>query len=338
MFDSADDARRALEGEFAPQLVDQIVAALVPAIVLAPADGDRLGGTRLGGTPDQPAGLEWPRPTPPDDPEAIARRGSAEVGVEMRAHFAGLLPYAFIAQIDLEETASLGSVAATLPADGRLLFFYDLAVGPWEGSERVARVVWDRAPRESLTAIDPPADLAAAADRWHANLVANLAKHAMKPPERDDNVYRLGAMPSVQNATLLLPSTHCLEIEAIPAIASAAQASQDAAARDLYFDYGEVIERVDSCYHQLLGSPKPDQDDPRYEAVTFTQFGQQHLSSERWAEHREKIVAQAGEWRLLLQVALSEWGVMDGIVYFLIRADDLAARRFERVVAIYQQT
>ena len=49
----------------------------------------------------------------------------------------------------------------------------------------------------------------------------------------------------------------------------------------------------------------------------------------------------AQEWTLLLQVDLKDYlqqPYATGTVYFLIRNDDLAARAFEKTVAIYQQT
>ena len=92
--------------------------------------------------------------------------------------------------------------------------------------------------------------------------------------------------------------------------------------------------------HQLLGSPLPEQSDPRYDAVVVTSFGKQHLSREEWQSHAERIQMLARQWRLLWQVDLSDWGgeLSEGTVYFLIRDSDLAERRFDQVVAVYQQT
>ena len=92
--------------------------------------------------------------------------------------------------------------------------------------------------------------------------------------------------------------------------------------------------------HQLLGSPLPEQSDPRFEAEVVSRFGVQYLSQDAWKANRPAIEAGAGAWRLLLQIDvgdfLQESG--EGTVYFLIRAADLADRRFDRVVAVYQQT
>ena len=346
MFDSPDDARRALWGLFELELMESIVAALVPAIVLAPAENERLGGTRLGGTPDLPASLDWPRPPAPDDPEVIARRGNQDAAAEMREHFARRLPYTFLAQIDLEEIAGLGAVAAPLPAEGRLLFFYDLAVGPWETSARVARVIWDRAPREWLKASKLPPDLAEAADRLHAQTVRALVERGFTPPTGDGNTYRVPALKRKAVATLRLPNTWALDIDAIPAIAASCRADIGVERelcddyQEVSIDYGDAFAEEGWRRQQLLGSPMPEQGDPREEAVTFVRFDKPFLSPEKWAAHREQISAEARSWRLLLQVALREWkeGLAYGTVYFLIRGDDLAAHRFEGVVAVYQQS
>ena len=72
-------------------------------------------------------------------------------------------------------------------------------------------------------------------------------------------------------------------------------------------------------------------------ALAFGSVINQRLAGQSgWPE----IEAGARDWRLLLQIDvgdfLQESG--EGTVYFLIRAEDLAERRFDRVVAVYQQT
>ena len=60
-----------------------------------------------------------------------------------------------------------------------------------------------------------------------------------------------------------------------------------------------------------------------------------------WSEHDEELKAEALAWRLLLQVDVADWTqaeYTEGTVYFPIRPADLAARRFDTVVAVYQQT
>ncbi|MFD1703844.1 DUF1963 domain-containing protein [Methylopila henanensis] len=350
MFDDAAAARAALAGHFDPPRLEQVISALVPAIVFVPSAGPPTrGGSRIGGVPDMGPGAEWPRPSPPADPEAVAARGSPDAGNEMREHFAKRLPYAFFAQVDLGEAARLGSVAAGLPQDGRLLFFYDLAAGPWDTGSRVARVIWDRTPADQLAPLAPPADLAeaAAADRAERVKIAEEFGNDADAARSSGSAYDAPGRAMTLRATLRLPSVASIEIAALPEIAAAAR-STSGEGSDLAGDYEAAVEESSDSdrqetwrRQQLLGSPQPEQDDPRYDAVVVTRFGVQHLDREERRRRREEIEREARGWALLLQIDVKDWmrsEFADGAVYFLIRKDDLAARRFDRTVAVYQQT
>ena len=53
------------------------------------------------------------------------------------------------------------------------------------------------------------------------------------------------------------------------------------------------------------------------------------------------MTAEAADWALLLELDVARWMGNErgeGKVFFLIRRTDLAARRFEAVIAVYQQT
>lgn len=315
MFDSTAEARRALQPHFAPERLDLLVNALVPAIVLHPAPVDRVGGTRMGGTPDVPADSVWPRPVPPDNPEEIASRGNELAAREMREHLALDLPYAFIAQIDLAEAAALGAVASPLPGDGRLLFFYDFGVGPWEPGSRAARVIWERTPTTSLISSEMPADLAAVA-------------------KRDCCFYGAPRRPKMLRSTLRLPDLNALEFDKLKS--------------DLDLDRLDMVEWVnfatryqealEICHdnhslerwrlQQCLGAPIPAQSDPR-EAWAY----------ERGIRRPEDMVRDAREWQLLFQFDVTDWrqDFAEGLIYFVIRPEDLNSRRFDNVVAVYQQ-
>ena len=57
--------------------------------------------------------------------------------------------------------------------------------------------------------------------------------------------------------------------------------------------------------------------------------------------NEELLVTEAKSWRLLFQASLPNWWqeeFTEGTVYFLIRDDDLTARDFDNIVAVYQQT
>ncbi|WP_072392266.1 DUF1963 domain-containing protein [Hyphomicrobium sp. CS1GBMeth3] len=357
MFDSPAEAAQALRAYFDPPRVELVVKALVPAIVLEPRSGLKmvLGGTRLGGTPDAPAGFVWPRPPAPADPEEIAKRGNEYAAREMRDHMALGLPYAFVAQIDLAEAAGLGDGASGIPTEGRLLFFYDYAVGPWETGTRPARVIWDRTPATDLTSLSMPEDLAAAATKERAARDAIAAQFPDREGESNKGVekgtvYGAPGRAMFLRQTLRLPHPAALEINALPSdLAVAARGGSGSNdAEDFHTAYEEALEAHLDGYsgdawrrNQLLGAPMPEQDDPRYDAVVVSEFGKQYLSREEWDTRRADILRKAEDWVLLLQVDLGNWmqeRFVEGTVYFVIRKDDLAKRRFEQVVAVYQQT
>ncbi|MEH3118447.1 MAG: DUF1963 domain-containing protein [Methylorubrum populi] len=355
MFDTPADAQVQLAQHFSRPQVETIVEALVPTLVFRPrpkGEG-RLGGTRIGGTPDLPPGLAWPRRAKPADVEAIAKRGNADAGAEMRRHFRTELPYAFFAQVDLAEARGQakerGNPAADLPGHGRLLFFYDLLAGPWDNGTGSTRMIWDESPRDGLAAQPMPPDLAAAADA-HRTEIATVNRPFKRPVPKPDSGTPYGgpARPMSLHASLRPPAVESLEAEANMALkaALASDAEGEGSFRDTYRDL--FARAFDSYYgaanagrrNQLLGSPLPEQGDPRFEAEVATRFGVQHPARETVEARRAEIEAAMPAWRLLLQIDvgdfLQENG--EGTVYFLIRAADLAERRFDRVVAVYQQT
>lgn len=335
MFYSAEEAERFLMTYFDPGHVDELVKALIPAIVLHPVADRRaaFGGTRLGGTPDVPVGFAWPRPPAPTDTEAIARRGNEEAARTMRKHMARGLPYAFIGQIDLSEAAATGPIASILPHEGRLLFFYDYAVGPWEPGSRVARVIWDKTAVSELASLDMPEDLAAASKEERAELETD-ADGSYQP----GTSYFAPASERILRRVLRLPWVTTFEFDALPG-----EFRPDDAARDRLWDaYSVAVSACDDGpfagepwrRQQLLGSPSPEYGDPRYEAAIATELADERPST-------LELDRIAREWLLLLQVDLSDWlqdKLAEGSVYFVIRRSDLAHRQFENVVAVHIQT
>ncbi|MFV0473527.1 MAG: DUF1963 domain-containing protein [Pikeienuella sp.] len=351
MFDSLADAAEALLAYFNQPQVEIFVEALIPTVTFTLTEAEYApGGTRIGGAPDAPAGFDWPHPEIPANLEEIISRANEDAGREMRQHIMARTPYAFIAQINLAEAARLGPVAAPLPQDGRLLFFYDLATGPWDTGTRTAKVIWDRTPVDALHPLTPPSDLLAAAAREKERNAALNAEYGLEPEiEGAGTSYGGPARAMKLTTTLRLPEIYAVEIDAFPDIAAAArQETDDAAKQELFSDYMNALEGIDlkraseeETGHQLLGSPYPEQDDPRYDAVAVTEWGRQYLSSEEWTARRDEMFTKARDWALLLQVEIGDWmqeRFAEGKIYFLIHRDDLAARRFERVVAVYQQT
>lgn len=330
MFSTLASARDMLGAHLDGSRLDAAAAGLIPAIVFRPdaAGADRIGRTRLGGEPDLPRGAGWPRPPAPADAEAIAARGSEGAAKEMREHLALGLPYAFIAQIDLAEAAALGPTAGVLPAEGRLLFFYDILIGCYDNGARSCRVLWDRTPTSALAPCAVPQDLAAAAEESREFMRQLKARYNLDAAavELQGTNYGTRSRPLKLAVELTFPDASSDEgqvfwqqYDAVP-----------------YPGDDDVWRRT-----KLLGSPDPEQKDPRWDAAIVTDYGVQHIASDRWTEVQADIASKARGWRLLLQVNLADWMQADnteGTIYFLIRHEDLAQRRFERVVTVYQQT
>ncbi|MGU3494020.1 DUF1963 domain-containing protein [Xanthobacteraceae bacterium A53D] len=337
MFDSPADAQAALAAFLKPPAIEQVVKLLQPAVTFKFTKGDvPVGGTKFGGTPDLPKGTDWPRPPAPPDAEAIAKRGNADAGEAMRRHLALNLPYAFVAQIDLAEVAAVGKVAAPLPADGRLLFFYDFSVGPWETGERVARVIWDRTPKGELERLSTPADMAAEAAREHQE-ATDIAKEYKLPLPAPDEGGNFGApqVVAVPKVALVAPPLAAIEGHSIP------EAEHDAYSEAYDSFHYALQEKLRTNRSQMLGPPEPEQDDPRYMAAALRITGTEYPEREERAKHRAEIHAMARDMVLLFQLDPKAWAqsdLMQGTVYFLIDRTDLEQRRFDKVIAVYQQT
>ncbi|MCJ7858126.1 YwqG family protein [Corynebacterium kalidii] len=308
MFESLHEARAAIEKHVAPEHVDNVLDVLIPAIGLKPGDPDETvrTGSRLGGVPDLPVGMEWPRPEPPTDPRDIAGRGHSSDEKMMLDHLSRNLPFAFVAQIDLAEAHALGEVAADLPDTGRLLFFYDFCVGPWENGARVAAVVWDTSPAEQTVAATMPDDLADAAAHGTGSF--------------DAEVFHAPARPVTLFGGVTIP----VETSNAPETEYVFEPGGLADVTDGVEDFWDEDECWDGWrHHQLLGTPVPLQSDPR-----------DYIAGDGTDE-------EVSDWRLLFQLDIYNWDggkYGDGDVYFLIRTADLAARHFDRVQAVYQQT
>lgn len=347
MFDSPADARVHLQKDFTPAQIETIVTALVPTLTFRPIAGGAIevGGTRIGGTPDLPPDLAWPRRPVPANAEDIAKRGNADAAAEMRAHFKLEAPLAFLAQVDLEKAHALGPAGQALPDHGRLLVFYDLMAGPWDEGGDALRVIWDQAPRAALTAQDKPEVLAKAEAAYRKELAEVFARSKLKPPAKDVGTpYVARARAMALQAQWRIPRAFSLEAQARAALKALYEDGEDGDSalselQDRYFD-SHYAPKNSGHRNQLLGLPDPEQDDPRYEAAAYALTGSQHPGREVWEARKADLEREAASWRLLLQIDLSDLHQepSEGTVYILIRDTDLNERRFERAVAVYQQT
>ena len=97
-------------------------------------------------------------------------------------------------------------------------------------------------------------------------------------------------------------------------------------------DLEPLVEELLGLGHQLLGHPMPVQGGVEYYAA-------QMAGNFDWRKDEEAIESAAREWRLLFQMdsQMPDWLWGDlGKIYFLIRHDDLAARRFEQARVVFQ--
>jgi hypothetical protein len=290
--------------------IERILAHLAPQLWIAPGEGaaERLGGTRLGGAPDLPTGMDWPlRPIPAD---ATAR------GQQLRDHHAWILrhierelPYEFLAQIDLAE-AGCAAAKLGLPASGRLLFFWDGVGGLMFSEPAFARVIWDddRPPWQLARATIPP--------------VMDELERAYDPSGQYKKPYVYPSRSMRLQPILHLPFADAAEMLGDPALETRRSDLEFCAFyHELLRGEGAMLKRGDAGQRRqrLMGTPEPEQDDPR-------------LGLE---------ASEGGDWQLLLQLDLADLAqnrLVEGTVYFLIRRDDLALRDFSDVRAIYQQT
>lgn len=310
MFETLQDARIAVEKHVAPDHVDKVLDVLIPAIGLKPGTPGKSGrgGSRLGGEPDLPLGLEWPRPTPPADPADIAGQGNSSAEQAMLDHLSRNLPFTFVAQIDLAEAHALGTIAADLPDVGRLLFFYDFCVGPWEVGPRVARVIWDTSPVHQIASAAIPSDLDHVATHGTEHFGAEL----FHTPVRPVTLFR--------GVTVPVETSNAPETDYVFEPGGLADVTDGV---ENFWEEDDCGVEPEWRHHQLLGIPVPVQSDPRDYIAEGT------------------IGEEVSDWRLLFQLSIADWDserIWDGDVYFLIRATDLAARRFDQVQAVYQQT
>jgi uncharacterized protein YwqG len=124
-------------------VVEALLAKMLPAIRLVPqaADDLPLGASRIGGCPDLPARMIWPRLS-----EAAGEDASAwEPDINSRLQF--------VLQVNLAETAPF-DVADVLPKTGLLSFFFYWDRGEWDSEEafivhtknvdRLTRKKWPR--------------------------------------------------------------------------------------------------------------------------------------------------------------------------------------------------
>jgi uncharacterized protein YwqG len=215
-------------------------------------------------------------------------------------------PLMFVAQLRLEELAA-HPAARDLPGDGTLLFFYGDQTQAWgsDPDERgAARVIY--APEGTgLARADPP---------------AGLPDDAPLSPCR-----------AVSRPDLSLPPVESASFEA---------AAIPGGDHEAYWDLLEWLNPdqavLDDPSHRLLGHPDAIQGDMQIECELVANG----LSGAEVSPLADELRPGATDWRLLFQVDSdetlgTEWGDV-GRIYFWIREQDLAARRFDAAWHVLQ--
>jgi hypothetical protein len=319
MFSSLTDARQqlvealadpeALESPLATIEIEQILSHLAPQYWIAPGDGppERANGTRLGGAPDLQPGVDWP--IRPVFRVLLARAQElSDHHSWILRHIERELPYEFLAQIDLVEGGPVGAELG-LPASGRLLFFWDGVGGLMFSEPEFARVLWDETPCHGLaqTAIPP--------------LLEELER-AYDPTGKYKKPYIYPSRPMRLQPILHLPFCGAREMLDDPALSTRLEDFEFCSCyEELLRGEDGMTKRKDTGQrrNRLMGTPEPEQDDPR-------------LGVEPNGPT---------DWQLLLQLDLGDLAqnsLVEGTVYFLIAREHLAARDFSNVRAVYQQT
>ncbi len=258
-------------------------------------DGEELslGASKVGGQPHMPAGFVWPRFEAADCEGEVAER-----------------PLAFVAQIDLAAAAKF-DVDHRLPESGFLYFFYDVISQPW-GFEPEdsggAKVYYYDVSADALSVVEFPED---------------MADEAKIPLSRID--FRV--------------------MDELPGYEEFCDLTDTARFGD-GFDwdsYDETVERLiemqdcepdEVC--KLLGYADLVQGSILYECAKYAEISDVR-TGKKWqdmsAEEKAAFHEEERKWVLLAQFGTLSDEIMFGdcgCIYFYIRREDLAARRFDR--------
>ncbi|GII55652.1 hypothetical protein Pth03_40410 [Planotetraspora thailandica] len=212
-------------------------------------------------------------------------------------------PLAFVACLDCAHLAGVGG----LPADGVLSFFYfdgqiddgDTIVGPWDpGTQAGARVLYVPAGVET------------------------------SPREAPTGIEPYPRVPLRADLVVTAPPpTHPVVLAAFQADFGTI-ADHPVSARA----FRQALPSSGDIGHRVAGYAAPVQNDVEYEIATTV------LGDVEW--HDPALQEEAAGWVLLAQFDTDDragmmWGDV-GALYWLIRLDDLAARRFDRAVFTWQ--
>lgn len=275
-----------------------------------------LGASHFGGRPHMPASVEWPHWAGYEQADHVLdEKRAAGLRDVLRALGAPTneaepirlprgkkpTPLSFLAQIDLDETPD---PTGLLPSHGYLCFFYDVEQFPWGFDPRdagAARVIFFESDKAMLTSVAPPAGAVEyTAHRVDATVTGTLPRWPYQ-----------------------------LELEL------------EGASEDEYWALAEEHIAGPAPHHRLFGWPKQVQGEMDLECQLVTN-GIYCGTPEGYAKAEAKRLETGREdWVMLMQIDTDDegpgwmWGD-NGCLYFWIRKQDLAARRFDRTWTILQ--
>lgn len=239
--------------------------------------------------------------------------GSARTA-EVKAEAAGgPFPLSFLAQIDLAALANEPGFDPALPRHGRLYLFYDLLLMPASfdpASTPALRVIYDDGNSGALERAALPKTLAGVAD---VETIA-FASAALTP-----------------QAVVTTPN----------------DVTADASYEGVDNNYAKWLSTVagwpgdgEAGAYQLCGWPREIQSGMTQTAQLAANGVYAGSSNALKAAEAQRLLPGAGVWRLLFQLSADDegGGLPAGALNILIREDDLLARRFDRVWAIYEDS
>jgi uncharacterized protein YwqG len=333
------------ESGLSDDIVSRLAAQARPAVLLVTSETDEdelpLGASKIGGRPDLPSGMAWPvRPPYPDASrraERHRRRAERLLGesrkprswmspqqgdrfsreLEARANAVEApFPLSFFGQFDLSEFAREEAFDPTLPAEGRLLLFYDFWEMPEEFVPEAAvgwRLIWDQTPVSELVRAPVPTELLSISnDEWCC-------------------VFRAAKISTRSVITPIPPSDKSWD--AFPL--------GDDDALETYDEWLEQFgtpDRDGRDNHQLGGFPQPLQNGLQARAQLAAN-GLNCGSSQVWqTDAAKELMESAQEWRLVLQIGADRHAGIKppGAYYVIMRQQDIAARRFDLARVTYQ--
>jgi hypothetical protein len=333
-------ATDALDAPLPATVVAEMATIALPAFMLEPTDDPRKAVVRFGGSPRVPEGFAWPaRINDPTDRRVFPGVRAGQ-------------PLSFLADIDFARIVALHGETPSARLHGRLLVFIDFSD---EG----------RGLEYGPDAMRPPHEQLFASDRDDVRFVhipdGTACAEAVAPAE----AY---AWPRTDLAAIPTASLPPARYGSVPADTAGRDFPNEEIA-DAYHEVTDALTR--DLGHQLLGfAPMPAQRDPRWYCPARSNWWHNRSKVAEWERANRPPDDESGweAWRAALVAAddnaweqgsndpcatetEADWTLLavfdsddalgtmwgdDGELYLMIRKDDLASGRFDRIYLTHQ--